>query len=406
MRKWITIISIKLPGGLKGITIPMIKIIIPFSFSFFKTNKNKKMKVFEFIKNIFFKSKKSKSPIVVFTQPIDQYFTWQVHLYIENCISVGFLPERIHVLLYNPAGRPPNKNWEKLAKLYPKVKFYNYPDRGAKPYLGLYIPVLRPHILWQHFEANPWLKNETILYTDCDILWMRTEGLKKLYEDDCCYVSDAKSYLNVSYFDNKTKDVLPDKLEEYKKRDVVQELCDIVGVEKNIVVDNNNNTGGVQYILKNVDAEFWKKIETDVISIRKHLLAVNKEFFESENKGIQSWCADLWALQYNLWRRGCCKTAPELEFAWVHDPISKLEKVNIYHNAGATNTHTVMGKDKDGNEIKYPVFYKGKYHQGNNPFKDEHLDDVLTHEETKKHCTWYYASKLDELRRKYKIDYF
>lgn len=337
-----------------------------------------------------------KKPIICITQPIDRYFGFQIHLYVESCIQAGFDEERIHVLMYVPKGRDRNMDlWDKIQALYPKLKFFFYEDDGVQQYLGLYIPILRPHCLWQHFKAHPELKDETIIYTDCDILWIDGLDIEKYFDDDCCYVSDAKSYLNVSYFESKERDVLPEKLEEYKTRDVVQELCDIIGIDKSLAIENNDNTGGVQYILKNVDADFWKKVERDVINVRRHLLDFNKIFFANENKGIQSWCTDLWVLQYNLWKKGCCKVVPELSFTWCHDQISRLETVKIYHNAGATSPFTG----------DMPVFYKGKYHRGEDPMLDPHLDDVLNNEKSKKHCTWYYAKKLDELRKKYKLKY-
>jgi len=339
----------------------------------------------------------SKKPMIMFTQPIDKYFLFQVHLYIESCIKVGFDEERIQVLLYKPIGRDYDKAyWEQLLTAYPKLQIFVYEDKGVQQHLGTYIPILRPHTLWQHFLAHPELENEVILYTDCDILWIEGLDIEKLFDDDVCYVSDAKSYLNVSYFDSKLKDVLPEKLEEYKNRDIVKELCDIVGIDKQIVVDNNDNTGGVQYVLKNMTAAFWKKIEIDVLNIRLYFMNINKQFFKDENTGIQGWCADLWALQYNLWmKEGGCKVAPELEFLWCNDDINRLETTKIYHNAGATSTEM----------FGYPVFYKGKYHQGANPLLDIHLQEVLSHEETRKHCTWYYANELYKLGQKYKLTY-
>jgi hypothetical protein len=333
-------------------------------------------------------------PILITAQPIDQYFIWQNHLYIESCLERGFTEDQIHILLYKPKGRADNNNWDKLKDIYPKLNIFLYEDKGVQQHLSTYIPILRPHILWQHFEAFPELQDRTIIYTDCDILWTDNMNISHLLEDDINYVSDASSYLNNSYFESKLKDVLPEKLEEYKKRDVVKELCTITGIDKQTVLNNNSNTGGVQYILKNIDASFWKKVEKDVLLIRTHLLNFNKEFFKNENSGIQSWCADLWAVQYNLWRIGESKTVDELAFAWSTDPIAKLNTTPILHNAGITGT-----------DMGYPCFYKGKYHQGADPTKDAYLDVILKNEQSKKFCTWYYANKLKELSIKYNINY-
>lgn len=335
-------------------------------------------------------------PILITCQPTDTYFVWQNHMYIESCLAQGFKEEQIHILLYNPKGRPYNSSWDKLKECYPKLNIFLYQDKGIQQLLGTYIPVLRPHILWQHFEAFPKLQDRTIIYTDSDILWLKSLNIDHLIEDDINYVSDASSYLNYSYFESKYKDVLPEKLEEAKSIDFLKGVCDIVGIDKQIVIDNNYNTGGVQYILKNLDASFWKKVETDVIRIRMYLQQVNKDFFKNESSGIQSWCADLWAVQFNLWFfNKPSKISKELAFAWSTDPISKLYTYPILHNAG------IVSEKGNG----YPAFYKGKYIAGQDPTKDHHLSVVLNDEESKKYCTWFYANQLKELSIKYKLNY-
>lgn len=335
-------------------------------------------------------------PILITSQPTDSYFIWQNHLYIESCLDQGFKEEQIHILLYNPKGRVYNTNWDKLKECYPKLNIFVYEDDGVQQYLGIYIPILRPHILKQHFEVFPELQDKTIIYTDSDILWLKSLNINHLLEDDINYVSDANSYLNHSYFESKYKDVLPDKLEQAKERDFLNEVCTIVGIDKQVVIDNNLNTGGVQYILKNVDAAFWKKVEEDVLKIRVHLQQVNKEFFKDENTGIQSWCADLWAVQFNLWFFNKeSKVARELDFAWSTDPISKIDIYPILHNAG------IVSETGNG----YPAFYKGKYHQGSNPTLDPQLQVILNDEQSQKYCTWYYTKKLLELKNKFNIKY-
>lgn len=331
-------------------------------------------------------------PIFITAQPTDSYFVWQNQMYIESCLEQGFKEEQIHILLYNPKGRAYNDKWDELKKHYPKLNIFVYEDDGVQQYLGIYIPILRPHILKQHFEAFPELQDRTIIYTDSDILWLKSLNINHLLEDDVNYVSDANSYLNYSYFESKYKDVLPGKLEQARERDFLNEICTIVGIDKQVVIDNNTNTGGVQYILKNVDGAFWKKVEEDVLKIRVHLQQVNKEFFKDENTGIQSWCADLWAVQFNLWFFNKeSKVVKELDFAWSTDPISKIDTYPILHNAG------IVSETGNG----YPAFYKGKYHQGTNPTIDPQLQVILNNEQSQKYCTWYYTKKLLQLINNY-----
>ena len=335
-------------------------------------------------------------PILITCQPIDQYFIWQNHLYVESCLEQGFEEEQIHILLYKPKGREHNPNWEKLKGVYPKLNIFVYEDDGVQAFLPIYIPILRPHLMWQHFKRFPELEQKTIIYTDCDILWLKGLDIEKLYDDDVCYISDAKSYMNHSYFESKKRDILEEKREESLSRDFLKEICDIVGIDKQVVIDNNDNTGGVQYILKGVNAAFWKKVELDVLNIRTHLLGINKQFYKDENSGIQSWCADLWALLYNLWYvEKQVKVVPELNFAWSTDAIQKLETHPILHNAGIVSV----------TQGTWPAFYKGKYHAGGDPTNDSHLNTVLNHEETQKYCNWYYANKLKELKIKYNLTY-
>lgn len=333
-------------------------------------------------------------PILITCQPDDDFFIWQNQLYIESCLEAGFEEERIHILLYTPPMRQLNNKWDKLKEHYPKLNIFRYSDgyQDFYKYLKVYIPLLRPHILWQHFETFPELEKETILYTDCDILWTKQLKIHNLLDDNVCYLSDAHGYMNHDYFNRKYNDVKEDKKEEAQNRDFLNELCILTEIPKDIVLENNKNIGGVQYILKGINSEFWRKVERDCLRIRTHLLGINREFYENENKGIQSWCADLWSVVFNLWFfKKEVKVIPEMNFAWSTDGIEKIKTVGIFHNAGiaSENTHGT------------PTFYKGKYHRGLNPFTDPHLETVYNDENSKKLANWYYVSKLIEVKHKF-----
>jgi len=327
-------------------------------------------------------------------QPDDKYYIWQVHLWLENLKSLGHLNKAI-VLIFVPAFREYNKKWEMLINLYPEAKFQVYKDEdNISKLLGIYIPILRPYLLWRWWKDNPGMKEKAVLYYDNDVLLMEKFNIDNYIQDDICYVSDTNSYINATYFDSKIKDVKPEKLEEYKTIDVLDHATKIVGVSRQIAEKNNLHSGGAQYLLKNIDVEFWNKMLSDVISVRLYLQnSINKEYFESESKGFQSWCADMWALLWGMWAKGQeVRTIKEMDFAWAPDPIEKLNTHFMYHNAGITGEIV--------NEI--PHFYKGKYHLGANPFIDPHLQTVINDERAKKKCTWYYANALNELGKKYK----
>lgn len=328
--------------------------------------------------------------------PSDIYYTWQVHLWLESLKEIGHSDKAISVI-FTPKGRENRVKWKQIEDLYPEAEFHFYADEdNLNRLIGIYIPVLRPYVLWKYFKENPRRSADAIFYCDSDILFTKDFNVDQFLEDDVNYLSDTNSYINAKYFDSKIKDVLPEKLEEYKTRDILGEIASIIGISRKICEANNENSGGAQYLLKNVDAYFWSKVMNDCILIRTYLQKVNREFFKDENSGFQSWCADMWAVLWNIWlREQETKVVDELAFAWATDPISKLDTHTIFHNAG------IVGTEMNG----YPCFYKGKYHMGSDPMKDNHLDVVLNNEQSKKFCTWFYATKLNELKQKYNLDY-
>ena len=331
------------------------------------------------------------------SQPDDTYYTWQVHLWLENLRSLGKSDKAI-VLIFVPSSREYNQKWNKIIELYPEATFKIYKDEHeTTKLLGIYIPILRPYLLWRFWTEFPEMKEKTVLYYDNDVLLTEKFNIDNYIDDDVCYVSNTNSYINATYFDSKINDVKPDMLEEYKKDDILAKATAFAGVTREIAERNDLHSGGAQYLLKNIDAKFWKRMMEDVINIRVYLQTiVNKKYFENESKGFQSWCADMWALLWGLWREGHdVKVIKEMDFAWATDPIERLDTHFMYHNAGVTEEH-VNGT---------PQFYKGKYHMGSNPMTDPHLQVVLNSEESKKKCTWFYANALSELNNKYQINY-
>lgn len=330
-------------------------------------------------------------------QPDDTYYTWQVHMWLESLKEIGQIHNAI-VLVYTPQKRLFNDKWDQITKLYPEAEFNFYKDEQGdlSNLIGIYIPVLRPWLLWKYWSDRPEMSEHAVFYCDSDILWTDKFNIDEYIQDDVCYLSDTNSYINAQYFDSKVHQVLPEKLEEYKARDVLSEIGSVIGISRQLAEDNNENSGGAQYLLKNVDVSFWSKVMNDCILIRTYLQKINREFFKDENAGYQSWCADMWSVLWNLWVKDQeTKVIPEMGFAWGPDPLTKLETNPIYHNAG------IVATEQGG----YPCFYKGKYHSGTNPMTDPHLDVVLNNEKSMKHCTGYYAKKLNELKIKYNLIY-
>lgn len=331
--------------------------------------------------------------------PNDTYFTWQVHLWLESLKKINQSDKAI-VLIFNAKGVSHNKKWDQIISLYPETlfKFYN-DEHDIATLLPIYIPVLRPYLMWRYYLDFPEMETRKIFYCDSDIIFTEKFNIFHLLEDNINYLSDTNSYINASYFDSKINDVLPDKKEEYKNKDILEEMCSYIGISREMAEKYNNHSGGAQYLLKNVNAAFWKKVMEDCIFIRKYLQWINKLFFENENKGFQSWAADMWAVLWNIWNLNQeTKIVPELNFAWSSNSKEILETHTILHNAGISGDYFDNGKET------FPVFYKGKYISGNDPFSDPHMQTVLNDEISKKYCTHYYTEKLLELK-KYNLTY-
>jgi hypothetical protein len=332
----------------------------------------------------------------VCAQPDDTYYLWQVHTWLESLKVIGHSDKAV-ILVYTPDFREFNTKWKELEALYPEAEwFYHKDGDGISKLFGIYIPVLRPYILMKYFQQHPEMKECAVFYCDCDIVFTERFNIDQYLDDDVCYLSDTNSYINARYFDSKKKDVLPDKLAEYEQIDVLADTAKLVGITREICEKYNDHSGGAQYLLKNIDGQFWEKVISDCINIRTHLQGVNRYYFESENKGFQSWCADMWAVLWNLWLRGYdTKVVAELEFAWSSDHISRLERTGILHNAGIVS-------NRQGD---IPTFYKGHYHAGLDPFDDPYLMEMYNDEKSKTLCNHYYVSRMLDVKHKYNLKY-
>jgi hypothetical protein len=266
-------------------------------------------------------------------QPAIDYYAWQVEVMINNFIRNNVDPNDIHIVCAHYG--EVQENWLKLQKHYSSVNFFFYLDDRPKP--G-YIPSIRPHILYEHWLANPDLESEIIFYHDCDIVLSKPVDFNNLLSDNTCYVSDTISYIGAEYIRSKGEHYL-------------DLMSKIVNVDKNFIISQEAGSGGAQYILKYIPTEFWKKVYYDSENLYR---LVNDQIRKDKQANpsmheIQIWCADMWAVLWNLWffdRE--VKVSPKLHFSWATSNIQDWINSPIYHNAGVT-----------GDNMK--MFYKGGY---------------------------------------------
>jgi hypothetical protein len=262
-------------------------------------------------------------------QPRILYYAWQVEVMINNFIKQGINPNNIDILVaWNPnddTSKPENiEAWDKLASHYNSVRFFFYQDTRQQPIH--YISSVRPNVLKQHFKAHPELESEAIFYHDCDIVFTRKPDFNAFLNDNIWYLSNTNSYINYDYIISKGLDV-------YNK------MCEITKINPTIPRLMNSNSGGAQYIMKNVNWKYWEYVEQDSEKLFKEITELNniKKTNDPNYHELQIWCADMWAVLWNGWMLGNeTKVVPEMDFSWATDPISRWDETLIYHNAGAT----------------------------------------------------------------------
>ena len=181
----------------------------------------------------------------VCAQPANDYYVWQVETLLNNFISMGINPNNIDIVCWKVNGVIP-ENWLKLSSGYPAI-FLFYDDTREKRH---YISSIRPNILKQHFKAFPELEKEAILYHDCDIVFTKPIDWNQFLQDDKWYGSDTRWYIGHDYIISKGEDIL-------------DKMCEIVDIDKQLVKDNELNAIGAQYLMKGINAEYWERVEKD-----------------------------------------------------------------------------------------------------------------------------------------------
>jgi hypothetical protein len=283
-----------------------------------------------------------KDIVFVTAQPDVPYFHWQVKLYTHNFIEKGISPNDIHVIFSTLGNNKLSQGAEELKNI--GINIHSYKDERVNK---RYIPSIKPFLLYKWLEQYPEYGKCFFLH-DADIIFRELPDFEKMMNDDICYLSDTIGYIGYDY--------IMDCCRRYEsqhptseKGQLLKEMADTIGISVDLIKENQKNSGGGQYIIKNTDYKLWEKIYLDSFTLYNNMLIYQRKFPINPGQ-IQFWTAEMWSVLWNLWLHNFkTKVVNELSFSWATDSVDVYKKHSILHMAGVTD------------DLKKTKFYKGEF---------------------------------------------
>lgn len=285
------------------------------------------------------------------------YYLWQTLVQINNFIKYGYDKDTIYIISsYNPS--PVLTSMINSDKI--KSKFYIYKDERID---SKYAVSLRHYLLEKFYTDHPEYENESVFLVDPDMIFTKKLDFSEMEKDDYWHLSDTRSYIDSNYIKNISEELF-------------NEMCKIVKVSPEEVIKNDSNAGGAQYLLKGLNADFWKKSYIDSEKLYIHMEKSNKKY----KKPIQAWTSDMWSILWNgIYFKHKIKINPKLNFCWAPFLKQEWEKTYIFHNAGIFND----------NKTDFC-----KMHYQNSPFNQKLIVD-------KNNCTYNYVQEIKETEKNF-----
>ena len=288
------------------------------------------------------------------------YFRWQMLVQINNFKKLGILDDLTYVV--SIANRRSGK-LNHIAK-DTGVRIETYKDERKNP---TYQPSITAHIMKKHLQKYP-EEGEMFFYLDPDVIFREKPEYKNIFYlyKSVWFLSDTKSYLDSTYIKSKSIELF-------------NLMCKTVNIDPDLVSKLDKAAGGAQYVMKNVDYDYWNEVEKDSENLYELMSSTSGKY--NPEHPIQAWTAEMWAVLWNAWKREYPTLIDEdMNFSWATDPIEKFNKNIIFHNAGVFDQEN--------------LFHKGKYND-KHPFNDDHsnVDD--------KHCSFKYLQEIMDTKNNY-----
>ena len=225
-------------------------------------------------------------------QPAISRYTWEVEVYLNNFLEMGVNPQSIHVVLgYEPNLKEMPSQWLKLQNHFKNVNFFFYPD--TRDGSNSYQPSLQAHILEKHWIQNRWLEKEMVFFHDADFLFTKPFDFTPYLYDAYWYFSDTISYIGGEYIRSKGERVL-------------EKMCEVAEIDKQLVLDRQEHSGGAQKLIKYVPYHYWKSVFDTSMKLWEEIPPVSAEVGKDiENyHPLQHWTMSMWAELWEGWKLG------------------------------------------------------------------------------------------------------
>jgi hypothetical protein len=271
----------------------------------------------------------------VSAHPDRLHFVWQTHVYLANFVSLG-IPARNCVALFGlEPGAEPTPALERLRARFPDADIRLYPDT-REPAGHDYPPSIQPHLIAKALADSPSWESELTFFHDCDVVFRRLPDFERMQREhpEACLLSDTRDYIGFEHLQKRSEKIRAER-PELPPDDLIHRMCQVVGIDFDLVRQNEKGSGGAQYLLRGVGRRYWDRVYRDSLALHqffaRYLGAL--DLAEEPKRYVQTWTAGMWAYLWNLWREGL-ETVVHPELKFLFSGASSREPATLLHMAG------------------------------------------------------------------------
>lgn len=309
-------------------------------------------------------------------QPDETYFHWQIEIMFYNFDRMG-ISQHSHALF--AIKEKPSIQIKNLSKYY-NVHWYK-DTRTAEE--KKYSPGVYPFLVKEFLKEFP-EKGKCLFLHDSDIIFRELPQFHNYLHDDICYLSDTISYIGYNYLSECSKRYQK-KYPQLPDDHLVKEMCKSIEIPLDVIKKNQNSSGGAQYLMKNTNSDFYKRVQDNCLKL--HIFLKNYENKYPIDHHVQSWCASMWGMLWELWKsKKKTKVIKEFDFAWGTSDSKYYTNTKILHMAGVTKKHK-KGRFCKGDFVQTNVIHNFK----NQPDMFHYVEDNASqfYVEELRRCTQY-----------------